>query len=275
MYTSTLGEEALKILRHLGVKTRLVEVMRPVPGTHSLAEADHRFEDTWTKLRAFGLTEYDRVVLLDADIGLRKNVDELMELELPDGDWIAASHACACNPLKLPHYPKDWIPENCAHTIMVHPSCLTSPPEIRADSPRPYSLLNSGVVVLTPSDELMNALQEYLLTSPLVPTFSFPDQDLLSAFFHGKWKPLPYIYNGLKTLRNIHTPMWRDEEVKVVHYILDKPWKARVSEGGKGENSPFAEIHHWWWDEYEELEKDIKEKDPAAWEFMDQYVSKE
>lgn len=48
-----------------------------------------------------------RVVLLDSDMVVRRNMDELMELDLPPG-WIAAAHACACNPRKLPHYPKDW-----------------------------------------------------------------------------------------------------------------------------------------------------------------------
>lgn len=44
---------------------------------------------------------------MDADMLVRKNMDELMEMDLPDG-WIAAAHACACNPLKLTHYPLDW-----------------------------------------------------------------------------------------------------------------------------------------------------------------------
>lgn len=38
---------------------------------------------------------------------VRRNMDELMDLELPD-DWIASAHACACNPRKLKHYPVDW-----------------------------------------------------------------------------------------------------------------------------------------------------------------------
>jgi hypothetical protein len=37
-----------------------------------------------------------------------KNMDELIDnLGLPS-DWIAASHACACNPRKFKHYPADW-----------------------------------------------------------------------------------------------------------------------------------------------------------------------
>jgi hypothetical protein len=48
-----------------------------------------------------------RVVMMDSDMIVMRNMDELMELELPS-DWISAAHACACNPRKLAHYPADW-----------------------------------------------------------------------------------------------------------------------------------------------------------------------
>ena len=52
-------------------------------------------------------TSLQRVVLIDSDMIILKNMDELMEMDLPN-DWIAAVHACACNPRKFPHYPTDW-----------------------------------------------------------------------------------------------------------------------------------------------------------------------
>lgn len=48
-----------------------------------------------------------RVTLLDSDQIALHNFDELMTVDMPPG-WIAASHACTCNPRKLAHYPKDW-----------------------------------------------------------------------------------------------------------------------------------------------------------------------
>lgn len=44
---------------------------------------------------------------MDSDMIVMRNMDELMDIDLPD-DWIAACHACACNPRKLKHYPADW-----------------------------------------------------------------------------------------------------------------------------------------------------------------------
>ena len=52
---------------------------------------------------------------LDSDMLVMRNMDELMDIELDsalsEGNGhrvFAASHACVCNPLKKPHYPKNW-----------------------------------------------------------------------------------------------------------------------------------------------------------------------
>lgn len=57
------------------------------------------------------------------------------------------------------------VPANCAHTPMVHPTALTSPPKITATSPRPYFLLNSGTVVLNPSKQLFDSIGNFLFLS--------------------------------------------------------------------------------------------------------------
>jgi lipopolysaccharide biosynthesis glycosyltransferase len=194
-----------------------------------------------------------------------RNMDELMELDLAS-DWIAAAHACACNPRKLAHYPEDWIPANCAYTPLRHPTGHSQPMSIEPSSPRPYALLNSGLVILTPSATLAQSIVDFLRTSPLVPTFSFPDQDFLAAFFRGKWKPLPWVYNALKPGRVIHSELWRDEEVRCLHYILpDKPWKARVRKGDVVDN--LKEMDVWWWERFDVLVGGL-EDDPETRELL-------
>ncbi|GBE77924.1 nucleotide-diphospho-sugar transferase [Sparassis latifolia] len=263
MVTPSFPQEAREVIRKRGIMLRDIDHLNPEKDVHHLSDHDARFSDTWTKLRCFELEEYDRLVMLDSDMIIMRNMDELMDLELPR-DWIAAAHVCACNPRKLPHYPADWVPANCAHTSMVHPEALSSPPTITESSPRPYTQLNSGTVVLHPSHELSEGLKHFLSTSPLVPTFSFPDQDLLSAFFKGKWKPLPWCYNALKPLRLIHKPMWRDEEVRCLHYILkDKPWHQPPGTGGE-----FEEVNKWWWDRYERVAAELRSSDAEGWELV-------
>jgi hypothetical protein len=78
---------------------------------------------------------------------------------------------------------------------------------------------------LTPSRENAQQVSSFLHTSPLIPTFKFPDQDFLAELFRGRWRPLPWIYNALKSLRHVHPEIWRDEDIRCLHYIYaEKPW---------------------------------------------------
>ena len=213
-----------------------------------------------------------------------RNMDHLLEMELEE-DWIAAAHVCACNPRRLPHYPEDWYvfqvrtpglytdssirkPENCAHTAVKYPTA--DPPAITATSPRPYSQLNSGTVVLHPSSEVMQQITDFISTSPRIASYSFPDQDLLSDFFQGRWKPLSWRYNALKTLRIVHPQLWQDDEVHCLHYILhDKPWNQPRGTGGD-----YEEVNSWWWDRYEAIGRGMEASDPQGWKLVDAYVAR-
>ena len=113
LYTDTFPEEGHKALDTRKIPKKRVKYL--LPSIHKDYSNDTRFYDCWSKLTPFSLTEYERVVQLDSDMMALKNMDELMELELDPpsmegkGDRVfAAGHACACNPLKKPHYPKDW-----------------------------------------------------------------------------------------------------------------------------------------------------------------------
>lgn len=125
-HTSSFPPEGLKILQSRGITAQWVPNV--VPASTREYTQDPRFADTWTKLVAFSLEEYERVVLLDGDILVRRNMDELMELELDsktaleDGTGkrvFAAAHACACNPMKKPHYPANWyvFPPHSKYTL--------------------------------------------------------------------------------------------------------------------------------------------------------------
>ncbi|RPD81843.1 nucleotide-diphospho-sugar transferase [Lentinus tigrinus ALCF2SS1-7] len=266
MATPSLSPEARAVVAKRGILIRDIDHLYPEDGKHVLADHDARFRDTWTKLKAFELVEYERVVMLDADMIVMRNMDHLLEMEL-EKDWIAAAHVCACNPRRLPHYPDDWKPENCAHTAVDHPTA--DPPSITASSPRPYTQLNSGTVVLHPSSEVMQQITNFISTSPRIPTYSFPDQDLLSDLFQGRWKPLSWRYNALKTLRIIHPQLWRDQEIHCLHYILhDKPWKQPRGTGGD-----YEEVNSWWWDRYEAIGREMEGLHPEDWNLVDAHVT--
>lgn len=246
LYTDTFPDEGHRALDVRKIPKKHVKYL--LPSVHKDYANDTRFYDCWSKLTPFSLVEYDRVVQLDSDMLVLKNMDELMDLELdpPSSDVsgkkvFAASHACCCNPLKKPHYPKDWIPENCAFT-----SQHTDPDSAQTQGASPTAGLgipNGGLQVVNPSTSLYEAILECMKNSSAVENYEFADQSLLSDLFGGRWVALPYIYNALKTLRweGVHSPIWRDQEVKNIHYILSpKPWDEKPGEESN-------ETHKWWW----------------------------
>lgn len=117
-------------------------------------------------------------------------------------------------------------------------------------------MLNSGVLVITPSAKIYNTITSTLLETDRIEKYDFPDQELLSDVFQGQWVPIPYVYNALKTLRwaDVHGAIWRDAEVRALHYIFaKKPWHEEVGL----ENDPSArevlfreldETNQWWWE---------------------------
>ncbi len=313
LYTDTFPQEGHQALDSRKIPKKRVKYL--LPSVHKDYSNDTRFYDCWSKLTPFSLVEYERVVQLDSDMLVLKNMDELMELELDPpslegkGNKVfAASHACVCNPLKKPHYPQDWsVPvlrqavcaTTCPHTSTIGDRTATSFDHshidhiIEKNSERNQStfadrsklsfwfqivtnaidripancafttqhadpeaaqkhgasptaglaMVNGGLQVVNPSNAIYNAILEHMSTSSAIGDYEFADQSLLSDLFADRWVPLPYIYNALKTLRwkEVHAPIWRDDEVKNIHYILSpKPWD-------ESPQTSTEETHKWWW----------------------------
>lgn len=113
LYTDSFPAAGRAALAARGIPAQRVPYLLPrLPVDYS---NDPRFYDCWSKLTPFSLTEFERVVQLDSDMLVLRNMDELMDVELDAPEVggkgprvFAASHACVCNPMRKPHYPKDW-----------------------------------------------------------------------------------------------------------------------------------------------------------------------
>ncbi|KIM24985.1 glycosyltransferase family 8 protein [Serendipita vermifera MAFF 305830] len=267
LVTSTLPEEDLQILARSGIETKQVELLLLPESRYDQSKTEARFTDIWTKVRVFELEEYEKIVFLDSDMLVRRNMDEMFDYPI-SANQVAATYACACNPMKIPHYPKDWVPENCGYSQPDYPACLEHL-DLSAPKPRPHDLLNSGMFLCRPSRDLMARMRKMLDTTPLIANWKFCDQDLIGTFFGGggeepegwgditkeeigdPWMHVPYYYNALKTLKYVHPEFWRDEDIRAIHYILrDKPWTVRPP---ASETETYEPTMRWWWASYNEL----------------------
>lgn len=59
MATVDLPQDCRDVLNSAGIPIVDVETIYPTPERHSLVDNDHRFRDTWTKLRVFEMVNFD------------------------------------------------------------------------------------------------------------------------------------------------------------------------------------------------------------------------
>jgi lipopolysaccharide biosynthesis glycosyltransferase len=122
-------------------------------------------------------------------------------------------------------------------------------------------------VVLNPSKRLSASIARFLSTSDKISEWIFPDQDLLSEFFKGKWRPIPWYFNALRSLPNVHSKLWRINEIRCLHYIFtDKPWQARITPPGSDKG--FDVMNRWWWERFDALGEAMRRNDREDWKLV-------
>jgi len=241
-----------------------------------------RFIDTWTKLRVFDLYDlgFERLCWVDADMMIFSNPSPLIfndkndaYLTGGDGMRLMAVHTCVCNLDHDSWAPSTWKPENCAMAK------LTSSDQTAKVEAQPDTLgnFNSGTFVYRPSPQLSQFVRAKFeeLGNEKLRAMKFPDQDFLNAAFDTRWQTLSWRTNALKTWRYWHTNIWIDDKVAVLHYIVDKPWAARVTpDGTAGYLSKDGETHGWWWNEFEKWEQERKgQKEDGLLEIVGKYAA--
>jgi lipopolysaccharide biosynthesis glycosyltransferase len=233
MVTPGVDDDTRRTLTEDGCLVRDVPRLRP--DDHLEAHyANARFVEVWAKLASWSLEEFERLVVLDADMLVVAGMDDLFSLDLPERG-LAACHACRCNPNRIAGYPASWTPANCFYTHCRGVQHTEQPDLVD-------SYFNGGFLVVEPDRAVFEELLARLGGLTDLTRYQFAEQDFLNEFFAGRWRPLPYVYNALKTLPHQHPALWNADEVKNIHYIIDKPWQGRTVPGDR-----YHELHELWW----------------------------
>ena len=177
----------------LGMGFAVARVL-PVRHPHPESMVARRQRLNYSKLRAWLLTQYAVIVVLDADMVVVRNVDELFSA----GGANASSLSAVAN----------------------YGSMFSAAGHARA-----ARIFNSGLMVIRPSVDMFTRLVESI---DRVKSYNGGDQGFLNAMFP-EWRELPIAYNLNKMLLTSPADAARLQvslsDVKVLHLTREKPWK--------------------------------------------------
>lgn len=208
LVSTEVPEGHQEVLRRFGITVVTYAprpLFRPAYETHSRSTWE-RDRILWQKLRAWSLTAYDRVIMLDYDLLILRNFDELFDQgELAGVPMLHAEE-------KVVFWQEPLVGDPPA--LLWHN--LTKVSEARVG----WTGLNSGVLVLQPDARTFKEL--LTAASELSERTCCPSQEFIFRFFQarGQYTRLPAIYN----LRKIHLLPAEEqrhyrETVKIYHFV--------------------------------------------------------
>lgn len=197
-------------------------VMRPVM-RYLPDQIDHKiykmtcYTDCWCKLRLWEFEEYSRLVYLDADMIVLKNIDHLFQT-------VGFHAALDCTAGRHSQAEQDACP------------LFNNAPKVR--------YFNAGMFVMTPNKKQFEKFKT-LLASGDCNVEGYAEQDFLNDYYerHHWWFQLPPSYNLQKGIRHHHPDIWAPWEAHVLHYTDFKPW----NDINHPENVLHADIVCLWW----------------------------
>ena len=196
LVTDKVSTACLELLRQLGVTYEVVDTISVSEEIHEYNKALNprlaiTWKDCWTKFRIFDQTQFDKIVFLDADIMVLKNLDHLFE----------KPHMTSCLDGE---YFNIWPGRD-------H--------------------FNSGCIVIEPNHELFENILEYannIRTSEFPYKEPFADQELLNMYF-SDWVDKKELH--LNKYYDIFAPYVQDNQLDdltkntyFIHYVGRKPW---------------------------------------------------
>ena len=210
---------ALRRLEEVGWRVRRSAPDRRLERPGVPAADAPRWRCFFHKLSAFNLTEYETVVLMDADTAVFQPIDALFDALAPTP------------PEQIAAVPNDRYPG---------------------------VEINSGVLVLKPLRETADALARHVSSGAHI-EFDGADQGLINQFFFGKIRYLPPFYNMMPSATSDQYTMdWllehHPEAVRVVHYADNKPfWCGRDTECSSTRHRHIVTLGGWWWRLFDRL----------------------
>lgn len=180
------------------VYTHVTDIEYTQVSTEIFSEENTRFGNVFTKLECLALTQYDKIILLDLDMIVSKNMDHLFKLNAP----------AAC--LKRNYIPYGKI-------IPTNMICLGT---------KLVGSINAGLMLLKPDIVEWESIKKDIGRDTQINKYKYPEQDYLSLRYCGKWTSITFNYNFQFGLTHrVKKSHYTIDDIYVIHYSSSyKPW---------------------------------------------------
>jgi len=218
LITSEVSSTSRKILTKLGC---IVIEIQPIKLPPELSLEVSRWGPAFSKLHAFKMDQYKKLIWLDSDLLVVRGIDSLFELPyLLSGCIDTDASSCQYKDFRM-------------------------------------NLLNSGVMSLIPTAQQYDRLISTMNNKTLLSRGTINDQDVIMAA-NPDWHHLPYPQYGAQITHCIceNDPrMWDSPNLRILHFTagtmaLPKPWDYNAA----NEPANFPEcvrgIYDLWWNKY-------------------------
>ncbi|CAE7568867.1 unnamed protein product [Symbiodinium pilosum] len=234
LYTSDVPHAHIQLLSRLWI-CRPISHIDVAMEQLSFPDKEDRFAKVFTKLNGLALTEYEKVLMMDIDLLVRRNIDDLFELTPP------AALRRGMNEVFLGH----------GQMVDGRRFFLGTDKSMPRWSWGQGTGINAGVMLWRPDQAVLDQMLDEL-TEPNHPEHvkgNGPEQDYLSRF----WADAPWTYIGVEYNFQLHQMFFAlhperanyaersvllqtPEEIRVVHFsgkptakpwhrVLDKAWQ--------------------------------------------------
>ena len=197
LVTSNVSLPVLNILEQLNLKYNIVDALKSDEMTEFNCQINNRFAKTWhlcmTKFKIFSMTQFDKIVYLDADILVMKNLDHLFE---------------------CPHLTSALDGEYF---------------NLWPDDPH----LNAGILVVKPDINEYNSIIKFATENVIQKWSKMQciaDQEILNLYFKD-WPSQQELH--LNKYYDVFAPYTQEEQIEdleqncyFIHYVGRKPWRA-------------------------------------------------
>jgi len=198
LVTPDVSVESREILKTFYTDIIQIDYVSVNPNIFSVKDTIYR--DVFTKLYVLSLEQYDKILLLDLDMIVAKNIDHLFRLEAP----------AAC----IKHY---YVPYG-----------QKIPSDLICDGDKLVGSINAGLILLKPDLSEWNDIQTDIQTNKKMQTYKFPEQEYISLRYCKNWTSITFNYNfqfGLT--RRVKKYRYKPENIYVIHYSSSyKPWSS-------------------------------------------------